>query len=202
MTRNVKIAKMTTMLFNTEYLQNVFSKALPYKPYLATGNSNDRERWGNIHRSLTLTDGQEQLLTRFTREMNILVLSGIWCGDCVEQCPMLARIAESCQKITLRFLDRDQVPELRDNLTINQGHRVPVALFMAEDYALCSVYGDRTLTRYRIIAQKRLGAACSTGLFPPETNELTATLQDWLNEIERIQIMLQLSPRLRSQHKD
>jgi len=27
--------------------------------------------------------------------MKVLILSGIWCGDCVQQCPLLVRLAES-----------------------------------------------------------------------------------------------------------
>jgi len=104
--------------------------------------------------------------------------------------------------IRQRFLDRDAIAELTDNLTINSGKRVPVALFMAEDFALCSVYGDRTLSRYRALAQRQLGPSCSTGLFIPDADELKSTLQDWLNECERVQLMLRLSTRLRQKYND
>ena len=114
----------------------------------------------------------------------------------------LARIAEACEKINLRMLDRDEVAELRDSLKINAGTRVPVALFMAEDFELCSWYGDRSLNRYRRLAERQLGAACSTGLFVPEADELAVTLQDWLGEFERMQLMLRLSTRLRAKHSD
>ena len=74
--------------------------------------------------------------------------------------------------------------------------------FLAEDFVPCSWYGDRSLNRYRAIAQKQLGAACSTGLFLPDQSELPLTLQDWLDEFERIQLMLRLSTRLRQKHND
>jgi len=73
---------------------------------------------------------------------------------------------------------------------------------MAEDFALCSWYGDRSLTRYRRLAQRQLGPACSTGLFVPDEQELALTLTDWMNEFERIQLMLRLSTRLRQKHQD
>jgi hypothetical protein len=37
---------------------------------------------------------------------------------------------------------------------------------------------------------------------PPPPDELAATLQDWINELERVQLMLRLSPRLRQKHND
>ena len=59
-----------------------------------------------------------------------------------------------------------------------------------------------SIARYRAIAQRQLGAACITGIVPPEQEEMSLTLQDWLDEIERVQLMLRLSPRLRQKHAD
>jgi hypothetical protein len=75
-------------------------------------------------------------------------------------------------------------------------------LFLAEDHELCSVFGDRPLNRYRALAARQLGASCPTGIVLPGTDETAATLQDWLNEFERVQLMLRLSARLRQKHND
>ena len=57
--------------------------------------------------------------------------------------------------IDLRWVDRDEHAELSEALKINAGLRVPIVLFAAEDYEPVSIYGDRTLTRYRAMAAKR-----------------------------------------------
>jgi thiol-disulfide isomerase/thioredoxin len=150
-----------------------------------------------------VTEPQASLLGGFGREMNALVISGIWCGDCVQQCPLMQRIAEANPgKIHLRFVDRDQHKELAEAVKLNAGHRVPTVLFMAEDLELCGIYGDRTLSRYRAIAMKQLGAACPIGIAAPDRDEMAATTQDWVNEFERVQLMLRLSARLRQKHGD
>ena len=190
------------MLLTAVYLKSVFEKALPYYEYVATGTEEQQRRWQQVYEAAYITGEQQELLNEFTREMNLLVISGIWCGDCVEQGPLLARIEEASPLITMRLVDRDDVPELYDNVTINRGKRVPIVLFLAEDHAFCGLYGDRSLTRYRAIAQRQLGPACSTGLFIPDAEELASTLQDWLSETERIQLMLRLSTRLRNKHQD
>jgi len=190
------------MLLTAEYLKSVFDRALPYKDYVADGTEEQQRRWQQVYDAAYINSVQQELINSFTREMNVLVISGVWCGDCVEQGPLLARIEQSSLVIQLRFVDRELVPELRDNVTINLGQRVPIALFLAEDHAFCGMYGDRSLTRYRAIAQRQLGHACSTGLFIPDAEELAGTLQDWLNETERIQLMLRLSSRLREKHSD
>jgi thioredoxin-like negative regulator of GroEL len=135
--------------------------------------------------------------------MNCLVVSGVWCGDCIQQIPLLARIAEANPaKVRLRVVDRDEHRDLSGQLRINGGDRVPVVLFLAEDFELCSVFGDRPLSRYRALAARQLGPSCPTGIVLPPADEVAATLQDWLNEVERVQWMLRLSGRLRQKHGD
>jgi hypothetical protein len=185
------------------FLGQKFAAALPYDAYVRTGTAEQQRRWQQLYDVARLTPAQAQLIAGFAREMKVLVVSGIWCGDCVQQCPPLQRIAEgNPARVALRLLDRDEHRDLAGRVRMNAGDRVPVALFLAEDYELCGVYGDRTLQRYRALAARLLGAACPTGITSPEKEELAATLQDWLNEFERVQLMLRLSARLRQKHGD
>ena len=188
---------------NPTYLAEQFASALPYARYVETGTEEQRRRWRQVYDAAALTDAQKGLLGGFVRDMKILVVSGVWCGDCVQQCPLLARIAEGGPaKIDLRFVDRDGRRDLADRVRINGGDRVPAALFLAEDHELCAVFGDRTLRRYRALAARQLGPSCPTGIVAPDKDETAATLQDWLDEVERVQLMLRLSARLRQKHGD
>jgi hypothetical protein len=188
---------------NATFLAEKFAAALPYAGYVQTGTAEQQRRWQQVYDAARLAPAQAQLLAGFRRDMKVLIVSGIWCGDCVQQCPLLQRCAEANpDRIDLRLLDRDEHRDLSGQVRINAGDRVPVALFLAEDYELCSVYGDRTLHRYRALAARQLGASCPTGITTPAQDELAATLQDWLQEFERIQLMLLLSARLRQQHPE
>ena len=73
---------------------------------------------------------------------------------------------------------------------------------MAEDFELCSIFGDRTLTRYRAMAERALGAACMVPGAPLPDDDVAGTLADWVDEFERVQLMLRLSGRLRQKHGD
>jgi thiol-disulfide isomerase/thioredoxin len=184
-------------------LARKFEIALPYDRYVATGTPEQQRRWEQFHGLVRLTDAQRALVGSFTRRTHVLVVSGIWCGDCVQQCPFLAHIAAANPGVLdVRFLDRDEHKDLSALNRINGGDRVPVALFLSEDLEWCGTVGDRTLARYRTLALKQLGAACSTGLFGPPADEVADALQDWVDEFERVQLMLRLSPRLRQRHGD
>jgi thiol-disulfide isomerase/thioredoxin len=190
-------------MLTAAYLSEQFAAGLPYDRYVKSGTEEQRRRWQQVYDLAKLTDGQQQLVSGFSRDMKVLIVSGIWCGDCVQQCPLLERIAEaSPARIELRLVDRDQHRGLADQLRINTGDRVPVALFLAEDFEFCAAFGDRTLARYRALARKQLGAACPIAISPPDKDEMAATLQDWLDEFERVQLMLRLSARLRQRHGD
>jgi len=188
-----------------KYLSDKFASALPYADYLKTGTDEQQRRWTQVYEASAkaATPQQRESLQGFGREMNILIISGIWCGDCVQQCPLVQRLAELNEaKVHVRLIDRDQHKDLSSQFQINLGDRVPVTLFLAEDFALCSAFGDRTLHRYRAIARRQLGAACPTGIGAPDPDELAATMQDWADELERNQLMLRLSPRLRAKYGD
>jgi hypothetical protein len=181
----------------------IFEQALPYDEFLARyGTEEQRRRWAAVDARLALTPAQRELLGGFVREMNVLCLAGAWCGDCVNQVPMLKHIAAASPCIRLRLLDREANPALRDALSLNGGHRVPVVVFLSEDWQVCGVAGDRVVAFYRQMAKDRLGPACPTGIVPPGDGLLAEALAEWVTEFERIQLMLRLTGRLRERHGD
>lgn len=187
---------------NAAYLKTKHDAGLSYEQYLAT-DLGRAARWRELDSQLHMTTQQEKLIAEFVRPMRVLCVSGIWCGDCVAQGPMFDRIARLNPKmVDLKWVDRDAHMDLTQQVRINAGLRVPVVLFMAEDYELVSIFGDRTLTRYRALAAKYLGPACPLPGAPVPKDELDATMQEWLNEFERVQLLLRLSGRLRALHGD
>jgi hypothetical protein len=185
---------------------NLFTKfeaGLPLAAFLAKyGSDAHRTRWRMAAEQTLITDEQRKLLGTFTRKMNVLVLAGAWCGDCSSQCPIFERFAEAASAIQTRYLDRDEHADVQAALQINGGNRVPVAVFFSEDGFEVSRYGERTLARYRQLAAQQLGEGCATGFVTASDPVQQAAIQDWLNEFERAQWILRLSPRLRRLHGD
>ena len=180
-----------------------FDQGLTYEAFLTKyGTDEQRRRWNAVHAQAALSDGQQTLLRGFRREMKVLIVAGTWCGDCVNQCPIFAHFAAANEKVRLAFFDRDDNPELAKELSICGAPRVPSLLFLSEDGFACGRAGDRTLSTYRDIAARQLGPSCPTGIAPPDKTVLQNVTQDWLNEFERIQLMLRTSSRLRQVHGD
>lgn len=178
-----------------------WDRGLSFADYVAGVEERRRERWNRMYERVALTGAQRSLVASFTREMKVLTVSATWCGDCIGQVPILARIAEASAKVELRLVERDEHPELRDSVRICGAAKVPVALFLSEDYFECGRSGDRTLATYRAMAAKQLGPACPLG-GEVEEDELQAGIKEWLDQFERIQLMLRLSPYLRERYED
>lgn len=180
-----------------------FLTGLSYADFLSTyGTEDQRRRWAAVHDQVALTPVQRELLAGFTREMKVLCLAGAWCGDCVNQCPIFDHFAAVNGRITVRYFDRDAHPDLGERLSVCGAARVPAVLFLSEDNHQVGMYGDRTLSKYRRMAADQLGATCPTGLVPEPQSLLAAVTQDWLNEFERVQLILRTSSRLRQLHGD
>ena len=178
-----------------------FAVALPLADFLTKhGLPAHKERWDRTFNQVKLTDDQAKLLKAFKRETPVLVLAGAWCGDCSGQCPIFERFAEAAPCLKIRYIDRDVHADAQIELKINGGNRVPVAVFFSEDGLEIARYGERTLSQYRSMVATQTGEACGSGLLGKD--QLTAITQDWLNEFERVQWILRLSPRLRTKHGD
>ena len=180
-----------------------WSAGLSYAEFLDRYASADhKKRWDAVRSEVTLTPDQQALLAGFQRDMHVMVVSGAWCGDCIQQCPIFDRFAEQTTRLQIRYFDRDDHSDIADELSICGGRRVPSVLFMSEDGAPCGRYGDRTLAKYRDMAASLSGAACPTGIVPQAKSLQDTVIQEWLDQFERVQWMLRLSPRLRQKHGD
>jgi hypothetical protein len=180
-----------------------FQQGLNYDDFLTRyADPGQLRRWRQMHGDIRLTAAQRELLSSFRRDMNVLCLAGAWCGDCINQCPIFEHFAAVAPVIRVRYLDRDEHADVQRELQINAGNRVPVVVILSEDGFEVGRYGERTLSKYRQMARDLLGPSCPTGLAMPADTLPAQVTQDWLNEFERVQLLLQLSPRLRQMHGD
>ena len=190
-------------MVSNELLRSTFEAGRSYGDYVRTGTPDQQRNWGAFHAQAGITDSQRSLLAGFTRRMHVVVSSGMWCGDCVQQCPFFDHIEKANPgKIAVRFVDRDEQAGFAGAIRICGGMRVPVVVFANEDFDFVSLLGDRTLTRYRALAARQLGPSCPLPGAAVPADEIAATLSDWVGEFERVQLLLRLSTKLRERHGD
>jgi len=186
-----------------EYLRAKFDAGLAYADYLNSGSPHHRAGWDRLHTQIQLSPTQRALLGSFERELNVLVSSGLWCGDCAQQIPALDHFERaSAGRVRIRYLDRDEHRDLAERVMLCGGLRVPVVLILNEDFDLLSLVGDRSLSRYRAMAAKLLGPSCPVPGAETDPDETRAMVQDWVDAFEHAHLMARMSTKLRMRHRD
>ncbi len=185
------------------FWQRHFEAAASYDDYLAASEAEKAQKWRDMAQKIpALSEEQVKRLAPVQRQINVLMYSGVWCGDCVRQGPMLERLCAACHDARLRVIDRDASEELKDEVRILGAMRVPVVIFLTEQFMEIGRFGDRLLSVYRAKAERELGPTCDTGLVAPPPDQLSAELGEWVDVFERMLLMARLAPGLRQLHND
>jgi thiol-disulfide isomerase/thioredoxin len=186
----------------SEFWRALFEQASDYEAYLTGSKQEYVPRWRDSEKRVpALSEGQLKRLQGYDREMNVLVYCGVWCGDCSRQGPLLKEVADAIgEKVNLRFIEREASPELMDELRIVGATRVPIVVFLSEDFWEMARFGERTLSVYRAKAAREIGREFDAGILSPKARD--RELADWGDIFERVLIMLRLSPPLRRRHGD
>jgi thiol-disulfide isomerase/thioredoxin len=184
-----------------EFWKKHYQMALPYEEYLKT-DPEKAKRWIDFEsRAPELTPEQKKRVQGFNREVNILAMVGIWCGDCVRTTSILRKIAEAAgAKVNIRFIERETSPELMEELRILGATRVPRIVFLTEDFWEIDRAGDRLLPVYKAKAAREAGMNYDAGVMTPKAME--EETEAWLEVFERVLLMARLAPPLRKRHND
>ncbi|WP_242084066.1 thioredoxin family protein [Aestuariivivens sediminis] len=104
---------------------------------------NDRrmKRWD---KTIELSEETIERINSFQEKVTWLVISESWCGDSAHINPVLNKIAQINNNIDLRFVLRDENPELMDAF-LTYGNRSIPKLIMIDDASgkVLSTYGPR-----------------------------------------------------------
>lgn len=187
---------------HAELWRRGWEQAKSLEVFLVGAKEDEAKRWAeSAERTPRLTEEQRTRLSGYNRAVKILVVGATWCLDCSRVLPYLKAITEAAgEKAELRMIDRDALPELRDELKIMGAPRVPRVLILSEDWFEVDRLGDRSLTIYRSRMAREIGRGEDHGVLSPAARE--AELAEWVNAVERALIILRTAPALRKRHGD
>lgn len=109
--------------------QERFEQGLTYEAYKAQMTRN-RDRLEANEKTVTFADEDLAFFTQLTQPLHALVLAEDWCGDVINNLPVLGRLAAESGKLDLRIFLRDQNLDLIDQyLKEGQFRAIPVFVF-------------------------------------------------------------------------
>lgn len=83
------------------------------------------QRMNRVEKTEKLSEEMLKTIDNFDSKMVWVVMTEAWCGDAAQNVPMLAKIADSTDKIDLKLLLRDEYPEVMDEYLTNGGRSIP-----------------------------------------------------------------------------
>ena len=111
--------------------QEQLAQGLSYQAYRAQMTRN-QERFDANERGLQIDADDLEAFTRLPRPLPVLVLAEDWCGDVIDNLPILGRMAAESGKLDLHIFPRDQHLDLMDQY-LNQGQFRSIPVFVVFD---------------------------------------------------------------------
>lgn len=140
--------------------------------YLNHSVKENAELWQGIYRTARVPPEILEQLHTLGDPWRLLVLSEDWCGDASNTVPVVARLAEAAPGVSMRVLQRDQVPLLMDRYLTDGSRSIPIVILLDSDWEAVGHWGPRPAELQRwVSAEKR------EGVRPPE--EIYKDVRKW-----------------------
>jgi selT/selW/selH-like putative selenoprotein len=110
-----------------------FDQGLTYADYKAQMTRN-QDRFEANEQTVTFAPDDLAYFARLPQPCNVLVLAEDWCGDVINNLPVLGRLAEESGKLNVRVFLRDQNLDIMDQY-LNRGEHRSIPTFVLFDAA-------------------------------------------------------------------
>lgn len=120
-----------------------FEQGLTYEQYKQQMTRN-QERFEQNERDVHITPDELQAFQSLPQPLNVLVLAEDWCGDVINNLPILGRLAQESGKLNVRIFLRDQNPDLMDQYLKEGKYRsIPVFVFFDQNFSGIGTFIER-----------------------------------------------------------
>ncbi len=136
----------------------VYDSGLDYEAWLAAAESADqRERLESLREALALDPPTMGFLAALPKPVQVVAIAEDWCGDVVRHVPVLQRLAEAGPRLLVRYITRQQWPDVFARFLTNGGEAIPKFIFLSDRFVECGNWGPMPESCRELIAR---GKAC------------------------------------------
>lgn len=132
-----------------------FEQGLTYADYKAQMTRN-RERLEANEKSVEFAEKDLAFFAQQPQTLHVLAIAEDWCGDVINNLPVLGRLAEKSGKLNVRIFLRDQNLDLIDQyLKDGQFRAIPVFVFFDANFNELGHWIERPARMYELQAKMR-----------------------------------------------
>lgn len=136
-------------------------------------NEKRMDRW---EKTLKIPAKVAEVFHQFAKRVTWLVITEGWCGDGAHALPVIKKLADLNEGITLKIVIRDEHPELMNAFLTDGARSIPKLIMIDDETSLpIATWGPRpSEAMMMVITEKRLKGKLSP--------EFRAELQKWYNK--------------------
>ena len=136
----------------------VFDSGQDYPAWLAAAESAEQREKLEVQRQAFALEPQAAgFLAALPRPVHIVAIAEDWCGDVVRHVPVLQRLAEAAPRLQVRYLTRQQWPDVFARFLTNGGEAIPKFIFLSDRFVECGNWGPMPEACRELISR---GKAC------------------------------------------
>jgi len=153
-----------------------FEQGLTYAEYKAQMTRN-RERFDGNEATANLVAADVEFFKQLPQSLHVLVLAEDWCGDVINNLPVLGRLAAASGKLNVRVFLRDQNLDIMDQyLKEGQFRAIPVFVFFDENFRELGHWIERPARIYTLQAEFRSNLFATDPLLAPIAPDTSPSL--------------------------
>lgn len=138
--------------------QAIFANATRFDDWLKRGEHPDHhETMRTLRAGQELEPHTKALLKGMARPVYVVAIAEDWCGDVVRHVPVLEALADAASNLHVRYIHREDHPEVFVRFLTNGGEAIPKFVFLNNAYVECGNWGPMPALCRELISR---GKAC------------------------------------------
>jgi hypothetical protein len=136
----------------------VFESGQDYPTWIAAADSSEqRDKMETLRQAQQLEPQAAGFLAALPRAVHVIAIAEDWCGDVVRHVPVLQRLAQAAPNLQVRYISRQQWPDVFVRFLTNGGEAIPKFVFLSDAFVECGSWGPMPAPLRELIAR---GKAC------------------------------------------
>lgn len=103
----------------------------------------NKQRMTRLAKTNSIDETVHQRMQAITTPQTWLVITESWCGDAAQSIPLIQKMAEVNEQITVRYVLRDENLELMDQFLFRGGRSIPKLIMLNDQFEVIGTWGPR-----------------------------------------------------------
>jgi hypothetical protein len=115
---------------------------MPYVRFVSQADDN-RSLWEGVYRTSRMPQWALEKACETGKHRRLLVIAEDWCGDASNTVPILAKLGDEADCLTMRVLKRDEHPAVMDRYLTNGSRSIPIVIVLDDGFEELGHWGPR-----------------------------------------------------------